>query len=97
MPKLLVREASYYSPSDEAAFFDWLQSIPGVSSVVGTPAGLEVTLHSKRLSQVALRELLALHFRYGLPMKDLAQFETEQNKSWFRASHMYWHKKVFGR
>jgi len=97
MPKLRVHEGSYYSQSDEAAFFNWLQAIPGVSSVVGTPTGLEVTLRSKRLSQVALRELLALHFRYGLPMKDLAQFETAQNKSWFRAPHMYWHKKVFGR
>jgi len=97
MPKFHVPECSYYSQADEAAFFAWLQSIPGVRSVVGTPTGLEVTLQSSRLSQIALRELLALHFRYGLPMSELARFETAQNKPWFRASHMYWYERVFGK
>lgn len=97
MPKLLIREGTYYSPSDEAAFFQWLESILGVLRVVGKPEGLEVSLRSRRLSQGALRELLALHFRYALPMGELKQFETPQNRVWFRAPHMYWHTKVFGR
>jgi hypothetical protein len=97
MPHLLIREGTYFSQSDEDAFFSWLQSIPGVLRVVGTPDGLVVTLRTKRLSQMALRELLALHFRYGLPMHELAQFETSQNKSWFCAPGMYWHKAVFGK
>lgn len=95
MPHLLIREGTYFSQSDEAAFFQWLESIPGVVCVVGTQEGLNVSLRSKRLSQVALRELLALHFRYGLPMQQLAQFETPQNRAWFRAPYMYWHKAVF--
>ena len=95
MPHLLIREGMYFSQSDETAFFHWLESIPGVVRVVGTPDGLVVSLRSRRLSQVALRELLALHFRYGLPMNELAQFETPQNRAWFRAPQMYWHAKVF--
>ena len=95
MPKLLIHEGMYFSQLDERAFFGWLESIPGVVRVVGTPAGLEVTLRSRRLSQAALRDLLALHFRYGLPMQSLAQFETSQNTSWFRYPHAYWYSKVF--
>jgi len=95
MPKLLIREGVYYSQLDEDAFFGWLQSISGVVRVVGTPEGLVVTLRSKRLSQAALGDLLALHFRYGLPMETLAQFETPKNKSWFRSPRAYWHAKVF--
>jgi hypothetical protein len=40
--------------------------------------------------------LIALHARYGLPMQGLAQFETPQNSSWFRAPEKYWHERVFG-
>jgi len=95
MPKLLIREGMYYSPKDEEAFFGWLQSIAGVVKVAGTHAGLEVTLRSKRLSETALRNLIAIHFRYGLPMRELAQFETPQNSSWFRSPQAYWYAKVF--
>jgi hypothetical protein len=96
MPKLLICEGTYYSQLDEGAFFTWLQSISGVTKVVGTPDGLVVTLRSKRLSQAALRELLALHFRYGLSMQKLAQFETPENSTWFRSPQAYWYAKVFG-
>jgi hypothetical protein len=97
MPPLLIHEGTYYSQSDEDAFYAWLQSIPGVLRVVGTADGLVVTLRSKRLSQAALRELLAIHYRYGLPMQTLSQFETAQNRSWFRARHTYWYPSVFGK
>lgn len=97
MPTLLIKERTYYSQRDEDAFFAWLQAIPGVVKVVGTPEGLVVTLRSRRLSENALRDMLALHFRYGLPMRALAQFETTENSSWFRKPTMYWHKRVFGR
>lgn len=96
MPKLLVFEGTYYSPSDESAFFGWLRSIPGVTRVVGNPRGLEVSLRSKLLSESSLRELLALHFRYRLPMRDLAQFKTEKNTSWFSDPSAYWYLLVFG-
>jgi hypothetical protein len=97
MPIFVVHERTYYSQLDESAFFKWLESITGVTKVVGTPDGLMVSLRSSRLSEPALRDLIALHFRYGLPMHRLAQFETPQNRSWFRAAHMYWHDRVFGK
>ena len=96
MPKLLIRECRYYAQLDEDAFFHWLQSISGVVKVTGTPEGLVVHLRSKHMSRPALGDLIALYFRYGLPMQDLAQFETPENTSWFRAPHTYWYAKVFG-
>ena len=97
MPKLIVPGATYYSQADEASFFDRLESISGVLKVKGKRQALEVTLCSRRLSLMALRELLALHFRYRLPMRALAQFETPQNTVWFRHPAAYWYKKVFGK
>jgi hypothetical protein len=100
MPHLLIpqgRACRYWSRKDEDAFFLWLQSIPGVTRVKGVGTQLIVSLRSKRLSDRALRDLIGLHMRYGLPMRSLAQFETPQNRLWFRSKQMYWYRKVFGR
>lgn len=86
----------YHSAGDEKAFFRWLESIPGVVAVRGVGGELEVTLRSRRLSDIALRELIALHLRYRLPMRHLAQFETDRNRAWFRQSGTPWFKAVFG-
>jgi hypothetical protein len=97
--RLIIPQGSkctYWSHRDEAAFFAWLQAIPGVVNYQGTGTDLVVTLKSKRLSRVALWELIALHTRYRLPMRSLAQFETPTNRSWFRSKKMHWHSKVFG-
>lgn len=95
MPTLRIKEGWYYSQLDEEAFFRWLQSIGGVKRVVGTPEGLMVTLRSAKLSESALRDLLALHFRYDLPMGALAQFQTPENRHWFRSPQAYWYARVF--
>ena len=96
MAQLRIFERTYFSPGDEAAFFSWLKSIPGVKGLRGTPGGLLVDLVSKRLSNSALRELIALHYRFALPMKDLQQFKTARNAAWFEDPAAYWHAFVFG-
>ena len=96
MPHLMILEGTYYAPQDEAHFFDWLQGIPGVTRVVGTPHGLRVTLRSLGLSESSLRALIALHWRYRLPMRDLAVFRNAGNERWFAAAASYWHSAVFG-
>jgi hypothetical protein len=97
MPHLVIPSITYYSPADEAAFFGWLESISGVVRVAGSGKELIVTLRSQNLSRPALREMIALHHRYGLPMAVLRKFETPQNASWFRAPQTYWHASVFGK
>ena len=100
MPKFIILQGEachYYSPGDEAAFFTWLEAIPGVTNVRGIGRELIVTLRSRRLSDKALRELIGLHWRYGLPMRSLAQFENKRNRQWFRSKEKFWYGKVFGR
>src|SRR4051812_37804009 len=85
----------YYSRSDEAAFFGWLQSIPCVTGVRGQGRELIIRLKSKRLSQANLQELLALYWRYEGDMSELAQFANDTNRSWFQDPYAYWHNAVF--
>ncbi|WLI88864.1 hypothetical protein Q4S45_19490 [Massilia sp. R2A-15] len=85
----------YYSRSDEAAFFGWLQSIPGVTGIRGQGHELVIRLKSKKLSQTALRELLALYRRYGGDMSELEQFANDTNRSWFQNPDAYWYNAVF--
>ena|SRR5437016_2413329 len=86
----------FASPGDESAFFDWLQSIPGVVSVRGEGRELHIRLRSKRLSSHALREFIALYARYDGRMKELAQFAHSSNEAWFKSKESFWHRKVFG-
>src|SRR5579862_8515316 len=87
---------TYGSYGDEKAFFTWLESISGVTRVVGSADhGLVIHLRSKRLSQSALRDLLAIYRRYVGDMSQLAQFLTPENESWFKSPEKYWYKAVF--
>lgn len=85
----------YHSNKDEAAFFDWLQSIPGVIGVREEGHALVIELRSKRLSQHTLRELLALYTRYDGRLDKLAQFVNDSNRKWFQNSEAYWYASVF--
>jgi transposase-like protein len=55
-----------------------------------------LVMRSRRISESALHDLLALFWRYQIPMQQLTQFESESNTSWFRAPHIYWCRRVFG-
>ncbi len=82
----------YYSQLDEDHFFGWLQEIPCVNSI---ERGV-IRIDSDVLSEVDLRDLLAIFYRYGLPMSSLSHFETDENRSWFRDPRKYWYERVFG-
>lgn len=75
MPQLIWKAPMrYLSEGDEAAFFSWLQSIPGVVRVEGKGSELVIHLRSKRLSSASLRELTALYKRYEGHMRELTRF-----------------------
>lgn len=82
----------FCSQLDEKHLFEWAQEI---SCFVRWEQDTLV-VRSRRISEAALRDLLALFWRYNIPMGQLAQFQSSTNKAWFSAPHMYWHKKVFG-
>ena len=88
---------TYWSPRDEAAFFGWLEAIPGVVGVRGVGSELHIALRSKRLSAEGLRELIALYKRYGGHSSELAPFLNSTNRRWFQDPEAYWYSAVFGR
>jgi hypothetical protein len=77
---------------DEKHLFVWAREI---SCVVGWEQDTLV-VRSRRISKEALRDLLALFWRYNIPMEQLAQFRNSHNEVWFTSPNMYWHKRVFG-
>lgn len=86
----------YWSPGDEAAFFSWLKSIPGVVAFKGVGRELHIQLKSKRISQSGLRELIALYTRFGGNHSELAQLLTPANQAWLKEPSAFWHTSVFG-
>ena len=86
----------FYHESDERAFFEWLSRIPCVGSYIGEGRrGLVVRL-KHRPEEPDLRQILAICYRYGVNMRQLAQFETPENRHWFCDPKTYWHASVFG-
>jgi hypothetical protein len=95
--ELIIQEGTYYSQADEDAFFDRLNGLRCIKSVRGAPDGLHVAL-SRTPTEMQLRELIALLYRYGLDMTPLAALRTERNAAWFaKDRRMFWHARVFGK
>ena len=53
-------------------------------------------IKSKRISESNLRDLIALMYRYKVPMKQLQQFCNMNNQNWFKSKETYWYNEVFG-
>lgn len=92
MVRLDCSNIIFGSQLDEKHLFLWASEITGFLRWEQDT----LVMRSRRISEAALRDLLALFWRYQIPMEQLARFESERNTSWFRAPHMYWHSRVFG-
>jgi hypothetical protein len=87
---------TYYSQGDEDAFFDRLNGLGCVRSVKGAPDGLHIALSTP--TDMQLRELIALLYRYGLNLKPLAVLRTDKNAEWFAKNRKaFWYAGVFGK
>jgi hypothetical protein len=98
-PEKVTLEATdvwYFAPGDEDAFFGWLNKLAFVEKYEGSGRTLYITITCASVEEMALRELLALFKRYGIPMAQLAVFDREEFASWFRDPRAYWHREVFG-
>lgn len=94
--ELKVKPLSYLSPLDESAFFSWLDKIPCVLSYEGRGDALYVKISNSKLNEYALRELIALLYRYNRRnMEQLAVFNLKEFASWFPDQQKYWHKAIF--
>ncbi len=91
MVRLDCSDVTFGSQLDERHLFEWAMQIPGVLRWEQDV----LVVRSLNISQASLRDLLALFYRYQIPMQQLAQFRNARNEAWFAAPQMYWHKKVF--
>lgn len=91
MIKIDTSPVRYYSQLDEKSFFEWAMEIPCVKSIEG---GF-LHISSKRLSEPNLRDLLAIMYRYKMPMGQLQLFCNSTNEHWFKSEKAYWYKSVF--
>jgi hypothetical protein len=96
MIELECKKVRFYSQQDEEVFFSWAQSIPSVSAATGCSSSIILSLKSRVVSDRSLRELVALFHRYRVSMRQLAQFQSPRNKSWFAAKEMFWFRSVVG-
>lgn len=85
----------FYSQYDEDMFFKWLNKIRCVETFGGEIETLNIAINKSKLTDIWLRELLALFYRYEVEMTQLRIFETEKNKHWFSEPEKYWHKLVY--
>ena len=70
--------------------FSWATDIPGVEGWDRDQLAVR-----EEIPEEGLRELLALFHRYKIPMVQLQQFESAQNKGWLRNPNSYWHREMY--
>lgn len=85
----------YYCEPDEEYFFTWLEAIPAIKEVTGTPDGLELKIDLP-IDKISFYELVGLMTRYGLDRKCLRPLCMFQLDPWFNDPKNYWYDAVFG-
>jgi hypothetical protein len=98
-PTIVELEASgirYFSPGDENAFFGWLDRLPFVEKYSGQGCTLYIRVNAVALDAEGLRELIALFRRYGIGLRQLAQFDRDEYVDWFRNKEAFWYSEIFG-
>jgi hypothetical protein len=94
--ELEARRVRFFSQRDEDAFFEWLDKLSCVKGYVGRGDALHISINRAAVDEDNLRELLALFHRYGVDMKQLRMFDSDDFSEWFRDSRAYWFDSVFG-
>jgi hypothetical protein len=90
--ELKAHATRFFSQLDEDAFFAWLKKLPCVSAIEGRGDVLFIQVVEPKVDEYALRDLLALFWRYGIDMKQLSIFDRPKFARWFHNADAYWYK-----
>lgn len=93
--ELEAKEVWFFSPNDEAAFFEWVRKIPGVIGSEGRGRSIFLIVDNANVEESDLRELIALFRRYKISMKQLAVFDRDRFSKWFSGKDTGWYEDVF--
>ena len=78
----------YYSQRDEDSFSQWAAQLGSVTSV---DQGI-LSIDTKRVDDLEMRELLALLTRYGLSVDQLRAYAESAGMDWVGNKSAYWNK-----
>lgn len=93
---LFCEGVKFYCREDEDIFFEWIAKIKCIETFSSRWKFLYLHIPCGNIDDENLKELLALFYRYNIEMRQLKEFLTLQNKSWFYDDKQaFWHKKVF--
>jgi hypothetical protein len=87
--------SSFYSRGDERRLFQGFKEIAAIREVKGAGRELMLEIQLSSLSSEALRELLALLWRYGIPLAPLHAFAEKKKFGWLNDAQGYWHRDMF--
>jgi hypothetical protein len=95
MIKLECKLVRFFSELDEISFTERIERIKCIESWEGVSVSIFLYVKSKRVSDVCLRELISLFYRYKIEMSQLSVFLNEKNKIWLMNNKAFWYKKMF--
>ncbi|MDM5182149.1 hypothetical protein PO883_33815 [Massilia sp. DJPM01] len=95
--KFEISLGEFYSDGDERRFFQGLKDVTAIKSIKGVGRGLIVNLDLRFLNNDGARELIALLWRYEIPLSSFRILAEKYKKfSWLDDVKWYWHKSMFG-
>lgn len=92
---LQIALSSFYSRGDERRLFQGFKEIAAIRSVKGAGRDLLLDIEIAALDKEAMRELLALLWRYEIPLTPLRAFAEKKKFDWLKDSQGYWYSTMF--
>jgi len=92
---ITIRSDEFYSDGDERRFFEGLRNISAVSSVKGIGVELFLDINTVKMSKNEMRELIALLWRYKVPLSPLSAFVKNKRFDWLHNKDAYWYAPMF--
>jgi len=74
MTEIRCKKVTFYSKGDEDTFFGWAHNVPAVKEVFGEVDDIVLSIGPASIEDSSLSELIALLYRYNLPLQQLAIF-----------------------
>jgi len=81
----------FFSPMDEAAFFEWIKKLPSVSDVYGEIRDIVLCISEEGISKTDFHELIAIFRRYNIELRSLRVLVNETNEGWVKS----WEPEIF--
>jgi len=85
----------FYSRGDERRLFQGLNDISAIENIQGVGKNLLLTIKVNSLNKGSMRELLALLWRYGIPLMPLRSLAEKTKFSWLNDEQGYWYGSMF--